>query len=686
MPVDMIISGESTDFRKKRMILKDFKGTEHYISISVLPISAASNKISGAVIVFNDISSVVEGEILLKKERDFSKSIVDEANIMLVVWNPDGTVIKFNKYAEEITGYSTNETKNLRLVDFLIPEDYKNYMVEAFYKITQGKLAKNHENPIICKDGRRLNILWNNNLIYREDNVPEMIISTGLDITESRAKELKLKSSYEELEATHEELTATEEELNHQYQQLQLSQKALATSEERYRLAFEGANDGLWDWNIENDYMFFSPRIKEILGYNENEMKNTLNAWIDLIHPDDFDRVIKFNQDYFEGKEDNYKIEYRITCKSGKYKWFLTRGQVIRGNDGTPLRLAGSHTDITERKQAEEKIQNMAFYDPLTGLPNRMLLTDRLNVSLNQAKRYGYKGAVLFLDLDNFKTINDTLGHAAGDILLKYIGEIIKVCIRDCDTIARLSGDEFVILMIRINGIEDAKLLAQRVIEHLRKPILLEGCEFYITASIGITMFPDDGNDQHTLLKNADTAMYRSKELGKNNYQVFSSALNEKYQEKLDMESSLRHAINKNELMLYYQPMVDTKTGKISSIEALLRWNHSKNGMIPPEKFIPVTEETGLILPIGTWVLKTACMQNKAWQDAGYEPLRVSINLSLKQFYQPDFLDIIKKILDETGLDPKFLELEVTESIAANDLDSVINSLNALRRMGIRYH
>jgi polar amino acid transport system substrate-binding protein len=326
----------------------------------------------------------------------------------------------------------------------------------------------------------------------------------------------------------------------------------------------------------------------------------------------------------------------------------------------------------------------MAFYDSLTGLPNRMLFSDRLSVSLNQAKRYDHKGALLFMDLDNFKTINDTLGHAAGDILLKYIAELIKVCIRGSDTIARLSGDEFVILLTKIESIEDAKQLAQRIIEQLRKPIVLEGCEFYITASIGITMFPDDASDQQTLLKNADTAMYRSKELGKNNFQVFNTSLNEKYQEKLDMENNLRHAIDRNEFDLHYQPMVDTKTGKICSVEALLRWNHPKNGMIPPSRFIPVAEETGLILPIGTWVLKTACKQNKIWQDNGYEPLRVSVNLSLKQFNQSDFLDTVQNILEETKLDPKYLELEVTESIAANDLDSIINSLNSLREMGIK--
>lgn len=684
IPIENILNGEIIDFSKKNACLKDTEGNERYISISALPILSGNDRMSGCVIVFNDISSIVEAEALLKKERDFSKSIVDEANMLLVVWGVDGTLIRFNKYAEKMTGFLTEEYKGKHINEFLIPDNYKGYMSNSLKLITQGKLKKDHENPILCNDGRILTILWNNNLIYNNEKKPEMIISTGIDITESKEKEIKLKQSYDDLEAAHQELAATEEELKDQFQQLKLSQKALAISEERYRLAFEGANDGLWDWNIESDYMFFSSRIKEILGFNDSEMQNNFSAWADLIHPDDFDRVMKFNNDYFEGKEDNYRIDYRIRCKSGEYKWFLTRGQIIRDDDGRPLRLAGSHTDITERKKSEEKIKNMAFYDSLTGLPNRMLFSDRLSVSLNQAKRYNHKGALLFLDLDNFKTINDTLGHAAGDILLKYIAELIKVCIRESDTIARLSGDEFVILMTKIDSIEDAKQIAQRIIEQLRKPIILEGCEFYITASIGITMFPDDASDQQTLLKNADTAMYRSKELGKNNFQVFNTSLNDKYQEKLDMESNLRHAIDRNEFELHYQPMIDTKTGKINSVEALLRWNHPKNGMIPPDRFIPVAEETGLILPIGTWVLKTACRQNKKWQENGYEPLRVSVNLSLKQFYQPDFLDTVKLALEETNLDPRYLDLEVTESIAANDLDSIIDSLNSLREMGIK--
>lgn len=684
IPIENILNGERVDFSKISACLRDSQGNERYISISALPILSGNDRVNGCVIVFNDISSIVEAEALLKKERDFSKSIVDEANMLLIVWGIDGSLISLNKYAEKLTGFLTDEYKGKHINDFLIPNNYKNYMVGSLKLITQGKLKKDHENPILCSDGRILTILWNNNLIFNDEKKPEMIISTGIDITESKEKELKLKQSYDDLEAAHEELAATEEELKQQFHQLNLSQKALTLSEERYRLAFEGANDGLWDWNIESDYMFFSPRIKEILGFNDNEMHNNFSAWADLIHPDDFDRVMKFNSDYFEGIEDNYRIDYRIRCKSGEYKWFLTRGQIIRDEDGRPLRLAGSHTDITERKKSEEKIKNMAFYDSLTGLPNRMLFSDRLSVSLNQAKRYNHKGALLFMDLDNFKTINDTLGHAAGDILLKYIAELIKVCIRESDTIARLSGDEFVILMTKIESIEDAKQLAQRIIEQLRKPIMLEGCEFYITASIGITMFLDDASDQQTLLKNADTAMYRSKELGKNNYQVFNISLNEKYQEKLDMESNLRHAIERNEFDLYYQPMVDTRTGKICSVEALLRWKHPKNGMVPPDRFIPVAEDTGLILPIGTWVLKTACKQNKIWQDNGYEPLSVSVNLSLKQFYQPDFLDTVRAALEESNLDPKYLELEVTESIAANDLDSIINSLNALREMGIK--
>ncbi|MDP4092023.1 MAG: EAL domain-containing protein [Bacillota bacterium] len=683
IPMESLLKGEEINFKKKMLKLSDGNDTEYVVSISVLPIKN-NRQIKGTVIVFHDITAQVNAEILLKKERDFSDSIVREANIIIIVGDKNGEIIRMNKFAENLTGYSTEEIKGKSWLDFLIPENIYESTKKAYEKIVMSELNKAHETQIMCKNGKILTVLWNNNIIYDSDGNVEVILTTGNDITERKEAEMKLQNSYDELEATHEELAAAEEELKQQYIQLQASQEALTASEERYRLAFEGANDGLWDWNVITDEMYFSSRWKEILGYEDWEIKNKSSAWFDLLHPDEYDPVMKTVDDYLEAVIPNFRIEYRIRSKSGEYKWFLTRGQAIRDKSGKPIRIAGSHTDITDRKKAEEKIQVMAFYDSLTGLPNRTLFSDRLNVSLNQARRYGYKGALLFLDLDNFKTINDTLGHASGDILLKYIGELIKSCIRESDTIARLSGDEFVILQQKITSVDEAKLISQRIVQQLQQPVVLDGCEFYITASIGITVYPDDGDDQQTLLKNADTAMYHAKELGKNNYQVFSESLNVRYQERYEMEGSLRHAIVRDELDIHYQPQVDINTGKIVSLEALLRWNHPKLGMIPPAKFIPIAEETGLIIPIGEWVLRKACKKVKDWQDQGYGRVNISVNLSVKQFYQCDIVSTIKDVLKETDLEPKFLELEITESIAIQDLESVVRSLNTLKAMGIK--
>lgn len=339
--------------------------------------------------------------------------------------------------------------------------------------------------------------------------------------------------------------------------------------------------------------------------------------------------------------------------------------------------------ELVERIKAEEIVRYQAHHDYLTNLPNRLLFNDRLALSLANSKRNEKFVGLLFLDLDSFKLVNDTMGHDVGDQLLKGIAKRLSGIIRESDTMARIGGDEFTILLQDLSFPEDAGKVAEKVISSFNEPFLLDDREFFITTSIGITIYPIDGEDVKTLLKNADIAMYKAKSQGRNNYRFFTPTMNEKNMHRLDLENSLRRGLEKNEFEIYYQPQVEVSSGKIIGHEALLRWNHPQKGLLSPTEFISVAEETGLIVPIGEQVLKRACNQNKDWQMAGFPPMRVAVNLSARQFLQQNLVHKIAQILDEYGMDPCYLELEITESLAMQDLDFTIKTIQELRRMGI---
>jgi diguanylate cyclase (GGDEF)-like protein len=347
----------------------------------------------------------------------------------------------------------------------------------------------------------------------------------------------------------------------------------------------------------------------------------------------------------------------------------------------TNLRL---QEEVKERVRSEEQIQYLAYHDGLTSLPNRSLFSKLLNHGISQAHRRKKELAVLFIDLDRFKNINDTLGHDAGDTLLKEIGQRLKQCLRDSDTVARLGGDEFVVLLEELDDQKHVSVVAHKIQTSLVMPFATLGQEFHVTASIGISTYPTDGEDEQTLMKNADIAMYRAKEEGKNNFQFYSKELNEHSLERLTMESNLRRALERNEFRLHYQPKIDLRSGQITGVEALLRWQHPDLGMVAPAQFITMAEETGLIVPIGKWVLQTACRQNKAWQDQGLPRLSMAVNLSARQFSDENLLQDITSIVKESEMDPTLLELEITESMLMLNVEKAIRTLDALNEMGIR--
>ena len=340
--------------------------------------------------------------------------------------------------------------------------------------------------------------------------------------------------------------------------------------------------------------------------------------------------------------------------------------------------------DVTERTYAEEQIKHLAYHDALTNLPNRLLFKDRVTVALSHAQREGSHLAILFLDLDRFKVINDSLGHNIGDQLLQAVAARVQSCVRDSDTVARLGGDEFTVLLPRLKRSEDAAPVAAKILEAIRHPFHIEGREFFTTTSVGISLFPEDAIDAETLIKNADTAMYQAKEVGRDNYQLFNAHVNAKALQRIALEHGLRRALLNSEMAVHYQPILDFRTGRITGMEALLRWTHPQLGNIPPGQFIPLAEATGVMIPIGTWALRNACVQAKSWYDAGHQNLTLAVNLSVQQLQQIELVDSVREILQETGLPPRLLELEITESSAMQSPEASVRTLYDLKKLGIR--
>ncbi len=473
----------------------------------------------GFAVCLSDITKAKQAEDELRQERDFSKSLVDNARTIIVIWAMDGTITLFNKYAVEVTGYSVSEIIGKKWQEVFVAQEDQYQLDTLVKRFQQGEMLKSGENKWICKDGSTIDVLWTHTVAYDTDGHPMAVVSMGID--------------------------------------------------------------------------------------------------------------------------------------------------------------------ITEHKQAQATIKHMAYHDPLTDLPNRALFNDRLHLALAQARRNKQMLAVMFLDLDRFKLINDTLGHAVGDRVLVDVAARLKGCLREGDTVARIGGDEFIMIFPAVRKEQDIAKIALKIIGVLKKPFRIDGQDFHLTTSIGISVYPHDGEDIESLVMNADSALYLAKEQG-NTYQMYTPSMNEKAQARFNLERDLCKALEHEEFVVYYQPQVNTATGTVTGVEALVRWRHPEKGLIFPGEFIHIAEETGLIVPIGEWVLKQACRQNKAWQDAGYPPMRIVVNLSARQFQQQNLVKTVAETLKETGLDSRWLELEITEGVVMRDTEFAIKTLNELRQMGIQ--
>ncbi len=465
------------------------------------------------------------------------------------------------------------------------------------------------------------------------------------------------------------------------------TERALRESEERYALAARGANDGLWDWNLETNTIYYSPRWKAMLGYGGGEIGEAPDDWLRRVHPEDAVRVRGELDGHARSPSPHFESEHRILHKDGSYRWVLCRGVAERDGLGKASRMAGSLTDISDRKWAEERLMHDALHDVLTGLPNRALFMTLLERALGRLKRRGdHPFAVLFLDVDRFKVVNDSLGHMVGDQFLIEVARRLLRCVRPGDTVARLGGDEFTVLLEDIGDRADATHIAERIQADFATPIQVGANEVYTSASIGIAHGDPQYQRAEELLRDADTAMYRAKSHGRARHEIFDAAMHDRAVRELQLETDLRHALERRQFTLAYQPIVSGTTARIVGLEALLRWHHPEHGLIAPSEFIRVAEETGLINAIGRWVLWEACRQVGAWQELVplvERPLPVSVNLSARQFGDPALVETIADALAVTGLVPGSLRLEITESVLMDHAEANVRLLTQLKRLGV---
>ena len=467
--------------------------------------------------------------------------------------------------------------------------------------------------------------------------------------------------------------------------ELRLAEAAARESEARWKLALESIGDGVWDWHIQEGTEFFSDRLLQMCGYGGGDLLSRPDEFDDRTHPDDMAHLLQARLDHFEGRAPLYHSERRILCKDGSWKWVLSRGMVIsRDADGKPLRMIGTFTDISSRKEAEALIRHQAFYDTLTGLPNRRMLRDRLEQEIKRSRRDLQELAILFIDLDHFKEVNDTLGHDRGDLLLVEAGRRIQACVRASDTVARMGGDEFTVILAELPSSSHLETILQKMLRALGEVFQLGSEQVFVSASIGITMYPADATEIEDLLKNADQALYVAKGAGRNRFSFFTPALQEAALTRVRLASDLRTALLEHQFHVVYQPIVELATGAIHKAEALIRWHHPTRGLVSPAAFIPIAESSGLIVEIGEWVFQQAARQVQMWRGSLSDDFQISVNKSPVQFHHNGTSGTTwADQLSARGLPGDSIVVEITEGLLLDTSASVADTLLALRAAGV---
>ncbi|HVR27089.1 MAG TPA: EAL domain-containing protein [Candidatus Polarisedimenticolia bacterium] len=599
----------------------------------------------------NESARLAASEVQFKELADLQFALDQHA--IVAVTDVHGTITYVNEKFCSISQYSKDELigQNHRVLNSGYHS--KEFFEQMYHTIANGKVWHGE----IKNRAKGGSIYWVDTTIVPTLNTegkPQQYVAIRADITERKQAEEAVKESLAMSENAIKELAD---------QKFALDQHSIVAVTD-----------------VQGTITYVNEKFCAISQYSEDELVGQNHRILNSgHHPKDF-----FQQMYRTitgGAVWHGEIKNR--AKDGSLYWVDTTVVPFLDPRGRPRQYVAIRTDITERKVAEERIQFLAYSDALTGLPNRRLLQDRLTQALATASRQKGRVALLFLDLDSFKNINDSLGHSVGDLLLQELAERLKAWGRKQDTVARVGGDEFLIVLTELKDITDAAVAAERLLDGIIGEYSIRGHALNITCSLGISIFPEHGTDPETLMKNADAAMYSAKQNGRNNFRFFTEEMNAQVVERLTLENSLRLALDKKELFLVYQPQVDMATGRIVGLEALLRWQHPELGLVPPDRFIGIAENSGLILPIGEWVLRTACSQALKWQEEGLSTVTIAVNVSAIQFRQESFCGLIRRVLHETGLAPQCLELELTESLLLADADVTLSVIQELKAMGL---
>ncbi len=621
-------------------------------------------------------------------ERDeFYKSIADQTPALIGIYNINtGEYLYVNKSITKILGYNPAEfiDGGIAFVTTLVhPEDVARIMEQNQQALSNANQSggagdndpiANFEYRMRHKDGSWRWLHTDGSIFSRDasGNV-DCVMNISIDITGRKNTEAKLAEFAEELERRVEERTREQEQLA----------ETIRESEERYRTLLESVQDyGIYMLDPTGRVISWNKGAERIYGYPDEEVIGKHNSMF-------FSEADILNnlpvQELEQAREaESYEIEGIRIKKDGTKLYVHATISPVFEKDGSLRGFTKVVRDITERKIAEDTIRHQALHDPLTGLPNRKALEERLELALQMALREKTKIGLMFLDLDRFKNINDSLGHLVGDVLLKEVGSRFTASVRGEDTVARLGGDEFIIMIPHITNSADMVKLAEKILQAIAQPITVGQHTLHMTTSIGITISPADGDTIHSLLKNADTALYRAKESRRNRYQFYNQTMNVRASERFKLENDFREALKKDEFELFYQPIINVKSKRTTGAEALLRWHHPKLGMIYPNEFISIAEEIGMIAQLGNWVTRQACLQQKKWAAAGLKNMQIAVNVSARQFSEPNFVSDMAKIIEETGIDTHYLELEITEGIAMENIDRTSDKLNQLKRMGIQ--
>ncbi len=612
-----------------------------------------------------------------KEELRLLKTSIETISTGITIADIDGKILYTNPAEAMIHGYTVEELVGMN-VSIFSPD---NRQRKRNSKEISAWKEWTREVTEIRKDRTTFPVQLKSIPVKDPEGNPSCIITISEDITLRKLAEEALRNAHNELEQKVIERTRELRDSNRMLEQELLERQAV---QKRLRLLgkfFENTNEAVIITDSQARIIEVNDAFTRITGFVKEEVIGKRPTVLRSYHHSRRAHMQIWKSILRRG---SWQGEVWDRRKNGEiYPVWLSIGPV-RDDANSVSHYVAIASDISAIKKTEERLEHLAHHDSLTNLPNRMLFSDRLMQAAALARRNKKMIAVMLLDLDRFKEVNDTLGHRLGDQLLVEVSRRLKYRIREADTISRLGGDEFAVILSDFNDIEKAAQVAQNFMHAVAEPFEIEGHEIYITTSIGITIYPADSDDMETLLKNADTAMYYAKSRGKNNFQFFTNEMNSRIIEKLFIESKLRHALEHDEFQLYFQPQVEAKTGCIVGMEALLRWVNQELGDMPPSKFIPIAEDTGLIIPIGEWVIQEACRQAKSWQEEGVPILNLSINLSARQFHKQTIVETISDILQKTGFDPRHLELEITESVIMQDVDENIQTLRRLKDLGLR--